>query len=108
MVFEMSEEDRVLLENSQREYSAANLKRAQAEIEFNECLNDFHTKEANLARIHLDIVHKVIVGECEDVNNLIVGQEYCDESPVKRCIYHALEDVFQEECLICGQPAERK
>jgi hypothetical protein len=46
--------------------------------------------------------------EAVDEDSLYFGYWECKESPTGHCIYDVAEDPWKDECLICGDPSERK
>lgn len=40
--------------------------------------------------------------------DLKLGMWECEDSPTGRCVYNKTEDPWLDECLICGDPSERK
>lgn len=44
----------------------------------------------------------------EDPTHLTIGSWGCPTSPIKVCVYDAASHMGNEECLICGEPSERK
>ena len=56
-------------------------------------------------------IAKCEVGRLLDVpsQDISLGTHWeCPESPTLHCIYNTREDPDRDQCLICGEPAERK
>lgn len=37
-----------------------------------------------------------------------IGNWVCSASPIGVCIYHRFKDTASDQCIICGEPQERK
>lgn len=67
--------------------------------------------EAAREEAELDAARELLkLVELEDVapEDLYLGTWACEDSPTGRCVYNKTEDVWLDECLICGDPSERK
>jgi hypothetical protein len=59
-------------------------------------------------RQHMDAIKGHPELEAVDEDSLYFGYWECKESPTGHCIYDVAEDPWKDECLICGDPSERK
>jgi len=48
------------------------------------------------------------LGMHENHKRLMIGHWKCEESPSGTCVYDYIQDPLNDECLICGEPEERK
>lgn len=62
---------------------------------------EFKTVQACMSYICDDLMFEL-------TDNISIGSHECKESPIGICFYNNREDPVWDNCLICGDPHERK
>jgi hypothetical protein len=68
-------------------------------------------KEAQLRyeTLHEEVLSWAIVElNLPDNIDLVEGPHDCTRSPIRRCLYDNEKDSMHDQCLVCGEPEERK
>lgn len=58
------------------------------------------------AELKIEIVK--VLNLTVDPDYLILGSWDCENSPTGKCFYDSENDRCHDECLVCGEPSERK
>ena len=62
--------------------------------------------EDELFNTKIEIIRKFF--GCENPAHIQTGYHNCKDSPIGTCFYDSMEDPASDNCLICGDPEERK
>ena len=61
-----------------------------------------------LLNTQIKIIRKFLRYEETFVMHIHIGYHDCKDSPIGTCFYDSMEDPAFDDCLICGDPEERK
>ena len=79
------------------------LDRLELEIDILE--NWLAKKEDELLKMRMEAIKESLI---KPVENIEIGSWDCKDSPIGICFYDSMEDPVLDDCLICGEPHERK
>jgi hypothetical protein len=106
----VSEEEKIIKESNDIELNA-HIKRCDAALE------DLKVQERNLSgnifavenfkeELRMELIHRW--GPENKDKHIVIGTWECSNSPIGVCFYDDDEDRCHDQCLICGDPDERK
>ena len=76
------------------------------EEEINFLENQVAEKEIELLDTKLKIIREFY--GCKNPAHIVTGYHDCKDSPIGTCFYDSMEDPAFDDCLVCGNPEERK
>ena len=81
------------------------------ETEVNTLNNQLGDKENELFAMRIKAITVFLIKTESyniDIRNIDIGSWKCEGSPIGICFYDYIKDPALDNCLICGQPHERK
>lgn len=80
------------------------LNKLEEEIEF--LSEELAKKEDELYEGRMEIITEFF--DQKLTTHIVIGYHECKDSPIGICFYDNMEDPALDDCLICGEPDERK
>jgi hypothetical protein len=78
----------------------------ELENEVDSLQNELAKKQDELFKMRIKIITEFF--ETDTRGHIEIGDWKCEDSPIGICFYDSWEDPAWDDCLICGNPDERK